>query len=227
MQQRRDHRIARLMPHARQLFGQLSHALAGPAQPGLRIAARDRFDQFFQVLHQCRTLRISTLASASQAPEAPRRVRGGIAPVPAVPDGISRWLSIPRRCRRRTSANLSMPSRTTQNIDGWKVYFSTVPIPDIDALVLQRGQLKERISQVGEMRPGSLVARLRRCGKPTCHCAKKRREGTWAFVFADPSRGWPDTHADYSRWTCGGPNQAAGGGVSPVPRTGPATAPCF
>ena len=49
--------------------------------------------------------------------------------------------------------------------------------PDIDALVLQRDQLKERISQVGEMRPGSLVARFRKCGKPTCHCAKKGAKG--------------------------------------------------
>ena len=49
--------------------------------------------------------------------------------------------------------------------------------PDIDALVLQRDQLKERISQVGEMRPGSLAARFRRCGKPTCHCAKKGARG--------------------------------------------------
>jgi hypothetical protein len=49
--------------------------------------------------------------------------------------------------------------------------------PDFDALVLQRDQLKERISQVGEMRPGSLVARFRKCGKPTCHCAKKGAKG--------------------------------------------------
>jgi len=49
--------------------------------------------------------------------------------------------------------------------------------PDINALVLQRDQLKERISQVGEMRPGSLVARFRKCGKPTCHCAKKGAKG--------------------------------------------------
>jgi hypothetical protein len=49
--------------------------------------------------------------------------------------------------------------------------------PDIDALVLQRDQLKNRISQVGEMRPGSLVARFRKCGKPSCHCAKKGAKG--------------------------------------------------
>jgi hypothetical protein len=49
--------------------------------------------------------------------------------------------------------------------------------PDMDALVLQRDQLKDRISQIGEMRPGSLVTRYRKCGKPTCHCAKKGAKG--------------------------------------------------
>ena len=49
--------------------------------------------------------------------------------------------------------------------------------PDMEALVLQRDQLKERISQIDEMRPGSLVARFRKCGKATCHCAKKGAQG--------------------------------------------------
>src|SRR6266404_4034636 len=49
--------------------------------------------------------------------------------------------------------------------------------PDLDALLLQRDQLKDRISQVGEMRPGSLVARFRKCGKRSCHCAKKGAKG--------------------------------------------------
>ena len=48
---------------------------------------------------------------------------------------------------------------------------------DIKALQLQRDQLKSQISQIGEMRPGSLVARFRKCGKPTCHCAKKGAKG--------------------------------------------------
>jgi len=33
-------------------------------------------------------------------------------------------------------------------------------------------ELKALIAQVGPMRPGSLVQHFRRCGKPTCHCAK-------------------------------------------------------
>lgn len=48
---------------------------------------------------------------------------------------------------------------------------------DLTALQLQRDQLKSRLSQIGEMRPGSLVARFRKCGKPSCHCAKKGSKG--------------------------------------------------
>lgn len=47
----------------------------------------------------------------------------------------------------------------------------------LTALKLQRDQLKSQLSQVGEMRPGSLVARFRKCGKPSCHCAKKGSKG--------------------------------------------------
>ena len=49
--------------------------------------------------------------------------------------------------------------------------------PDLEALLENRDQLKDRISQIGQMRPGSLVARFRKCGKPTCHCAKKGAKG--------------------------------------------------
>ena len=49
--------------------------------------------------------------------------------------------------------------------------------PDFEALLVQRDQLKNQISHIGEMRPGSLVARFRKCGKPTCHCAKKGAKG--------------------------------------------------
>lgn len=49
--------------------------------------------------------------------------------------------------------------------------------PDLETLLEKRDQLKEWISQIGPMRPGSLVARFRKCGKPTCHCAKKGAQG--------------------------------------------------
>lgn len=49
--------------------------------------------------------------------------------------------------------------------------------PDLNALLLQRDQLKAELAAVGEMRPGSLAPRFRKCGKPTCHCAKKGAKG--------------------------------------------------
>lgn len=49
--------------------------------------------------------------------------------------------------------------------------------PDLNALVAKRDQLKSQLSQIGEMRPGSLTARFRKCGKPSCHCAKKSAKG--------------------------------------------------
>ena len=48
---------------------------------------------------------------------------------------------------------------------------------DLQALVLQRDQLLDQLAHIGEMRPGSLVARFRKCGKPSCHCAKKDDQG--------------------------------------------------
>ena len=48
---------------------------------------------------------------------------------------------------------------------------------DLDLLCLKRDQLTAAIAQVGDMRPGSLVARFRKCGKASCHCAKKAAKG--------------------------------------------------
>ena len=49
--------------------------------------------------------------------------------------------------------------------------------PDLDTLLLKRDQLKAELAAVGDMRPGSLVPRFRKCGKPSCHCAKKGAQG--------------------------------------------------
>jgi hypothetical protein len=38
-------------------------------------------------------------------------------------------------------------------------------------------ELKTAIGALGEMFPGSLVERFRKCGKPNCHCAKKGSKG--------------------------------------------------
>jgi hypothetical protein len=49
--------------------------------------------------------------------------------------------------------------------------------PDLEALLRKRDQLKDEVVALGDMRPGSLVARFRKCGKPTCHCARKGAQG--------------------------------------------------
>jgi hypothetical protein len=41
----------------------------------------------------------------------------------------------------------------------------------LSALESSRASLLRQISQLGDMRPGSVTTVFRRCGKPTCHCA--------------------------------------------------------
>ena len=41
----------------------------------------------------------------------------------------------------------------------------------VQRLEQRRTELKAKLAQVGELRPGSLVERYRRCGKVGCHCA--------------------------------------------------------
>ncbi|HWS98325.1 MAG TPA: DUF6788 family protein [Candidatus Methylomirabilis sp.] len=49
--------------------------------------------------------------------------------------------------------------------------------PSTDLLLLKRDQLRAQLAEVGDMRPGSLVERYRKCGKPACHCARKGAAG--------------------------------------------------
>jgi len=47
----------------------------------------------------------------------------------------------------------------------------------LEVLQVKRDQLKARLVEIGDMRPGSLVERFRKCGKPTCHCAQEDAAG--------------------------------------------------
>jgi len=54
-------------------------------------------------------------------------------------------------------------------------------------LLKRREALKRELGEIGDMRPGSLVGRYRRCGKPTCHCAAEGSEGhgpSWSLTRA-------------------------------------------
>lgn len=56
---------------------------------------------------------------------------------------------------------------------------------EIEKLTRQRDELKTEIAKIGDMRPGSLVRRFRKCGKPTCHCAREGSPGhgpSWSLT---------------------------------------------
>ena len=49
----------------------------------------------------------------------------------------------------------------------------------------RREALKRELGAVGEMRPGTLVGRYRKCGKPSCHCAQLESGGhgpSWSLT---------------------------------------------
>jgi Family of unknown function (DUF6788) len=50
----------------------------------------------------------------------------------------------------------------------------TQPIAELEQ---QRSRLVAQLSQLGDLRPGSVTGIVRRCGKPTCHCAQPADPG--------------------------------------------------
>jgi hypothetical protein len=44
-------------------------------------------------------------------------------------------------------------------------------------LEAERSQILRQFTTLGDLRPGSICAVSRRCGKPTCHCAKPSDPG--------------------------------------------------
>ena len=59
------------------------------------------------------------------------------------------------------------------------------PAERVEQLRRQRDALKARMAEVGDLRPGSLVERYRRCGKAACHCAGKGMAGhgpSWSLT---------------------------------------------
>jgi hypothetical protein len=50
-------------------------------------------------------------------------------------------------------------------------------IETLDALEADRSKLLEEFLRLGDLRPGSITAVVRRCGKPSCHCAKDNDPG--------------------------------------------------
>lgn len=55
----------------------------------------------------------------------------------------------------------------------------------LSELEAQRERLKRQLSDLGDLRPGSLVERYRKCGKPNCHCAPLDEPGhgpSWSLT---------------------------------------------
>ena len=52
-----------------------------------------------------------------------------------------------------------------------------MPRPKLEKLIERRETLRDRVADSGEMLPGSLVHRTRRCGKLSCKCAKPGAAG--------------------------------------------------
>lgn len=51
-------------------------------------------------------------------------------------------------------------------------------MPDsLATLEADRSKLLEEFLRLGDLRPGSITATVRRCGKPSCHCAKPNDPG--------------------------------------------------
>jgi hypothetical protein len=51
-------------------------------------------------------------------------------------------------------------------------------MPDtLASLESDRAQLLEEFLRLGDLRPGSITAVVRRCGKPSCHCAQQNDPG--------------------------------------------------
>jgi hypothetical protein len=49
----------------------------------------------------------------------------------------------------------------------------------------RRDEIRDELARVGDLRPGSLVGRYRKCGKPTCHCAREGDRGhgpSWSLT---------------------------------------------
>ena len=57
--------------------------------------------------------------------------------------------------------------------------------PDLQELETRRDDVRQQLASIGDLRPGSLVARYRKCGKPYCRCARDGSRGhgpSWSLT---------------------------------------------
>ena len=71
----------------------------------------------------------------------------------------------------------------------------------------ERAKLLEQFLGLGDFRPGSITASVRRCGKPSCHCAKPNDPGHEPqFRLSRKVRGRPSTRVLPLLPPCARPN---------------------
>lgn len=54
-----------------------------------------------------------------------------------------------------------------------------------ETLRKRRDEIREELARIGDLRPGSLVGRYRKCGRPNCHCAEEEGGGhgpSWSLT---------------------------------------------
>ena len=64
-------------------------------------------------------------------------------------------------------------------------------IGSLPELVVQRESIKTQIVGLGDLRPGSLTDRFRKCGKPNCHCAEPDDVGhgpSWSLTHGEKGK---------------------------------------
>ena len=61
------------------------------------------------------------------------------------------------------------------------------PLPELSELRRKRRTIQDQLAALGDLRPGSLTPRYRKCGKPTCHCAAQGdpvHGPSWSLTWA-------------------------------------------
>ena len=56
---------------------------------------------------------------------------------------------------------------------------------DLEDLTKRRNEIRAEMTGIGDMRPGSLTPRFRKCGKGNCHCASDNSPGhgpSWSLT---------------------------------------------
>lgn len=71
---------------------------------------------------------------------------------------------------------------------GEAIYMNEPRGPEAARLRQKRFELLQHLAIPEEALPGSLALTYRRCGKPTCHCAKDKGHPGWSLTFMQEGR---------------------------------------